>query len=363
GEGVAVGGWCAFGSGTVHIDVMKELGIDYRRAQAVMVEQPIQSSLTEVEVARNDDNDQWLAPMLEAADALGIDFERSVWTHLGALRPGEPSHQIAESRTVLTTPPVRTRTDDSGLVVDQLLIDPGQIHLVRDARGMSNRETAAGRASDTGLFNGLGPISRKMIEKLETTGQLPGPVQALARLDTVYQADGWLGATRTFDSRAPENARKPVRSRRGARKPRPHVVGFPAYWVGPIWLQPWHDDPAAMCTITLEWEGWKREQVVRSRSLLTTRKASRDSKELRVTLPEDWNLVAGVGEIPEAGDVNIGWYPANQVMLITLAGRYLLLMGRTLHRVNDDDIDITVGPERPWARRPRRRKPKDATVR
>ncbi|MFI5586322.1 helix-turn-helix domain-containing protein [Amycolatopsis sp. NPDC051758] len=340
GHEVAEGGWCAFGSGTVHVDVMSEMGIEYYTAPKLAVERPDPPSLSAPEEFEKP-HGSWLQVLRDTADDLDIDYDEAVLRHLGALTPGRPSHQIEESETVLVTPPVQTICDGDGLVDTQLLVEPAQLHLVRRARGMKNRETAAARASTT-TFGKLKPITAKMIEHLERTGQRPSPDYSLARLDTTYQADGWLAATRTFDSRT--QITQPGKStRRRGKAPGPrrlHTVAFPAFWVGPIWLQPWHPDPDVEGEVSLEWDGWKREQRVRSRSLLTTRQAFKNSGKLSVTLPVGWHLVAGLGRVPEAGDVNVGWYPASTGKLLSLTGFYISLLGRNIRRVDDDDASV-----------------------
>lgn len=86
---------------------------------------------------------------------------------------------------------------------------------------------------------------------------------------------------------------------------------FPHFWHGPVWLQPHGDDPNATCIVDLVWLPWRRKQLVRSACAITTRKASVGNHPLHVTVPAGWALIAGIGLLPGAWDINAGWYLAS----------------------------------------------------
>ncbi|XVV10834.1 hypothetical protein ACQP2X_39250 [Actinoplanes sp. CA-131856] len=129
----------------------------------------------------------------------------------------------------------------------------------------------------------------------------------LARLDTVYHADGRLGIDRVFDSRTRQPDRK-----------HGFEVIFPRFWVGPIWLQVRGPDPTAETTIDLVWGPWRRRQRVRSGTVITTRKATTDAPELAVKVPTDWGFAAGLGAVPTAVDINKGWFPVSAKAAVSL---------------------------------------------
>ncbi|MGW5611733.1 hypothetical protein ACWEWI_37910 [Streptomyces sp. NPDC003753] len=123
----------------------------------------------------------------------------------------------------------------------------------------------------------------------------------------VYGTDGRLGIERVFDSG--------VHPARAGEK---HLLHFPDFWSGHVWLQPRGPQANAVGVIELVWGPWQRRQRVRSGNVITTRKASTGTSPLHVRLPPGWHLTAGTGAVPTALDVNQGWRPVNAIAALSL---------------------------------------------
>ncbi len=340
-----VTGWIEFGTGVFASLAAGKAQIKYFQARGLVMKHiPVAPPLPEDDQQHR----QLLTDTFDLADNLKITREL-IRPHLGALRPGQPSHHIAESNTLAVSFPETSRTDDQGRLDTQLLVSGHYLQAIRRARGMSRR-TAAAKASDNEAlrriysttpytepdldreplpddifmaaqeesavdgvsipvganpirFSPIRPITLKQIEHLELEHRIPAVPQVLARLDRLYQADGTLSITRTY------------RSEEYNRTNGRHEIRFPEFWVGPIWIQPHHENPAAECTVELLWDTWARTQLVRAGAVLTTRQAVSDGPALRVTLPEGWSLTAGTGLPSEALNIGIGWYPASKSAL------------------------------------------------
>jgi hypothetical protein len=118
----------------------------------------------------------------------------------------------------------------------------------------------------------------------------------------VYQTDGRLGIDRVNDTLTLS------RNTRGT-----YTVTFPQFWIGHIWLQPRGRQPNDTCTIELVWWPWQRTQRLRSGTVVTTRKATNtaDTPDLQIILPPGWDLTTGLGVVPTALDINVGWRPVS----------------------------------------------------
>ncbi|SEK47669.1 hypothetical protein [Streptacidiphilus jiangxiensis] len=145
------------------------------------------------------------------------------------------------------------------------------------------------------------------METLETTGRIPDAVYRLARLDMAYRADGRLGVDRVYDS---------TTSAKGAKGT--HDVDFPGFWRGHVWLQLRGAGPTDTGVVDLAWGPWQRRQRLRSGCVITTRRATTGSPALKVHVPRGWELIAGVGAMPTAQDINVGWRPASTMAALRL---------------------------------------------
>ncbi|MFF4138850.1 helix-turn-helix transcriptional regulator [Streptomyces mirabilis] len=287
-------GWADFGAGEIPLEVTAKLGITVVDAVSVIGQHAPRTP--PLEAADADE----LKPGMTAMRRLAREFKLR-WSllepHFGDLRPSHRSPQALDGESVVTlsraTP---AGTDDRGALTSQLLMTGEQIRAVRDARGLS-RSAAAREATH---YDPAHPIPEKALEKLETTGRVPPTPHFLARLDTVYQTDGRLGIERTFDSVAhPRSADKP------------YILSFPNYWQGHIWLQPRGGAPNETCDLELRWGPWQRRVRLSSQSVVTTRKATTDAPPLVAYLPPGWHLTAGIGAVPTALDINVGWRPVS----------------------------------------------------
>jgi IS4 transposase len=185
-------------------------------------------------------------------------------------------------------------TDSLGNVERQALVSAAQLRALREGRGLSREQVV----TDVNTLDPLNPVTAHAIETMEATGKFPDVPRVVAALDHVYGCDGRLGLDRVFDSVA-------VQPDKGNK----YAVRFPAYYVGPIWVQATGRDANDTGVVDLIWGSWRRRQRVRSAMLLTTRKARSDSVPLVVAIPRGWRVVAGTGAAPTAVDVNHGWHP------------------------------------------------------
>lgn len=278
-------GWADFGEGYVPEQVAMRLGVTYLRASTFIGPQMV--------YPLSDPDYRHLQPTIREAAQLATRLGLR-WV-LGHNR--SPRHALDGGEVEATLSPGATIFDELGLV-SQLLVSPASAQEIREARGMS-RAAAAERASH---YEPQNRITANMIEALEYSGRIPSPPRVLARLDTVYQMDGRFGVDRTFHFVT-----------HGVGSGGIHSVNFSSYWRGPVWVQARNDDPLAICAVELNWGPWRRRQRLQSGGVLTTRKATTDAPPLRVRVPSGWRIVAGLGAIPTALDVNQGWYPHDLV--------------------------------------------------
>lgn len=146
----------------------------------------------------------------------------------------------------------------------------------------------------------VNPVTTHAIETMEATGKIPGVAGLLAALDHVYGCDGRLGLDRIFDSVA-------AQPEAGSG----YATRFPAYYVGPVWVQATGHDANDTGIVDLTWGSWRRRQKVRSAMIITTRKARADSVPLHIAVPKGWRVTAGTGAAPTAADINHGWHPVS----------------------------------------------------
>ena len=287
-------GWADFGRGIVPPDVAGRIGmrlVDARQiiGDHVPVDPPLSASDHRV-------LSPWFGRARAIADHFGLKWSL-IAPHLGYAGRKDRAPQALDGASLAATIwPGAARVDADGLIVSQLLISPAQARQMRTARGLS-RGAAAASAS---RLNPAGPVSNKAIEAIEAQGHLPEGRHVIARLDTIYNADGRLGIDRTFNSR--------WRARRSAGQ---CLIEFPAYWCGPVWLQATGPTPTELGILEITWGPWRRRQHIRSGGVVTTRKATTDAPPMRVRLPDGWDLAAGTGAVPSALDINRFWSPVS----------------------------------------------------
>ncbi|MFL6124811.1 helix-turn-helix domain-containing protein [Actinophytocola sp.] len=313
-------GWADFGRGVIPETVATELGFTMVAARDVIgghapMFQPLASD-------EGPEPHSMLAGIRRAASWFNVTWSQ-VSAHFGVMRPVVPTARALESETLATTRrPGNAVTDAEGQLVSQLMMTPEQVRAIRDARGLS-RSDVADKASE---YDPNSPISTRMLETLEASGRVPNAAHALARLDMIYETDGRLGIDRVEDF---QNA---TRTSDGRFSP-----NFPWYWQGHVWLQVQAPQPHDAGVMELVWGPWRRHVRVRSFDVVTTRKAmlgpdpkiedsessvrpnSKPSRKkpldhnpkLFVRLPHGWNLSAGMGAVPTALDINVGWRPVN----------------------------------------------------
>lgn len=289
-------GWVDFGRGHVPPDVARRLGIGYIRSGMFTGPDTVWAETSHLA----DSDYRILLPSINEATQLA----RLLGMRWVFGRNRSPRHALDEAEIEATFGSGPSVLDTGGLV-SQLLVTAAKAQDIREARGMS-RATAADLATRHEPSN---PVSAKMIEGLEDGGRIPSPPRALTRLDMAYRMDGRFGIDRTYDSGFHDGST-------GV-----HDITFANYWRGPVWIQARNADPLALCTVELTWGPWRRRQRVQSGGVLTTRKATNDAPPLRVRVPVGWRVVAGLGAIPTALDINQGWYPHDIATAMSLIRR------------------------------------------
>lgn len=234
---------------------------------------------------------------------------------LDSLWPATPAYPLDGFDAAANVRPGEPQVDEHGALVRQALLSRTRLLALRTARGWSRQ----GLADEVTALDPAQPCARQTIERLEDTGTLPRAVLVLARIDTVCGAGGRVGIERVT---AHEDGRwRPLPGRSPLRRWR---VDFPAWWVGPVWLQAVaRAGPREPTDMRLLWGDWARQQPGSGGLVVTTRKApAKDgrpaSEPLLVGLPDGWRLVAGVGAVPAALDVGDGWRPRNPLAAVRL---------------------------------------------
>lgn len=299
-------GWTDFGEGYVPEKVAAALGIGYLRAGTFIGPSMVWGDWSPL----SDSDHRALKPFIREGSQLAARLGLR-WV-FGQNR--SPRHALDGSEIEASLCPGPTAVDELGLV-SQLLVSPAKAQEIRESRGMSR----AAAASSASRLEPQNPVTDKMIERLEDAGRIPSPPRTLARLDMVYGMDGRFGVDRTFHS-----------DTHGVRADGIHRISFASYWRGPVWVQVRNEDPLAVCTVELTWGPWRRRQRMQSGGVLTTRKATTDAPPLYVRVPRGWRVVAGLGAIPTALDVNQGWYPHDIVGAIEIIRAGLRSVRRAL---------------------------------
>lgn len=284
-------GWVDFGRGAIPAAIAARLGAVLLDAREI-----IGSSMPADPPLSADDRREGRTTLGRARDvalSLGLGW-RIFAPHVGMLRPHHVAHSLDGSSLEPAAWPGQVTTDNQGNVERQALVSAAQLRALREGRGLSREQVA----SDVSALDPGNRVTAHAIETMEATGRFPDVTGVVSALDHVYGCDGRLGLDRVFDSVA-------VRPGKGNK----YSVRFPAYYVGPVWVQAAGRDANDTGMIDLTWGSWRRRQRVRSAMLLTTRKARRDSVPLVIAIPGGWRAVAGTGAAPTAADINHGWHP------------------------------------------------------
>lgn len=172
----------------------------------------------------------------------------------------------------------------------------GEYAILRQARLMSQKSAARGASE----LLAVAPVSEDQLSRFERGSSVR--VRWLrARLDTLYQADGYT-CLEDADARLLASRDDPARKR--------YEVAFPEFWVGPIWVSfSCPTEAQEVGHVSLRWWPWQKRLALRPGTTVTTRRATRDSKDLVVDVPNGWTVSGGVGMHPDAIDVNADWVP------------------------------------------------------
>lgn len=255
--------------------------------------------------------------------------------HMGLARSDRAPHPLDGNEV---DPPVGQQSwyTTEGDKARVLAVSPGQLQRMRESRGFTRAEVA----DEVSMLDpSLPPVTARMVEHLETRGQLPAAHHFLPRLDMIYQADGRLGLERLSHGTA-RTLNHHWRSRDRVR------VEFPYYWIGPIWIQAGTGTDAPSGVVDLIWGQWRTQRRIRPGDAITTRKSVLDGPPLHLRVPPGWWVSVGLGAPPTALDINRGWWPAN-----ILAAKSLLLtnidaVGRVfppVRRRPESDWEMTSG--------------------
>jgi transcriptional regulator with XRE-family HTH domain len=147
----------------------------------------------------------------------------------------------------------------------------GQLRALREARGLSQADVAV---LVTALLPDR-PVHDDQIRGVEQ-GRTPRARFLASRLDTVYRADG-----------------------RTCRE----VVDV-------VWLAFQAGERPSEGRVRLEWGPNVKDMVVSGPATVTCRRAQHDDGPLSVVCPAGWKVTGGMGQDPDARDVNFGWYRA-----------------------------------------------------
>jgi transcriptional regulator with XRE-family HTH domain len=290
---LATAGWVDFGRGRVPADVAASIGATVIDARDIVtfsmpVDQPLAPE-------HHREAHGTLRRARDVTLALGLGWRIFV-PHLGMIKPQHATHSLDGSSLRPSASPGETITDSEGRVERQALMPAAQLRALREGRGLSREQVV----QQVAALDPRNPVTTHAIEMIEATGRFPDVAGLLAALDHVYGCDGRLGLDRIFYS----VAARPVAGNR-------YAVRFPAYYVGPIWVQATGRDANDVGIVDLTWGPWRRRQKVRSAMLLTTRKARPDAVPLTVSAPRGWRVIAGTGAAPTAADINHGWHPVS----------------------------------------------------
>jgi transcriptional regulator with XRE-family HTH domain len=319
--------WADFGNGVVPEGVIDRLGMQAVAGTVVargrFVDPP---ELSEAELNRFSDAEAALSRVRIVSSKFRVLWDERVKPYMGHMRPNTTVQPLDGARIVETSWAGDLRTD-RGELVSQLLQPLERIKTIRrTGRNLSARAAAelANAPEADSAPKEVRPeeyITDNQIEALERNGHVPDSLWIIARLDHAYGLDGHLGIDRIRSS-----------SRVRVDEVGRHVIDFPGFWVGPVWLQlrvPEGEKQRAMeGEIDLYWGSWRRLQQVRHGTVVTTRKAVPDRDPLYARVPRGWTFVAGTGLVPGAIDINHDWYPISFRHAAKLAAKYFDMLRR-----------------------------------
>jgi len=136
----------------------------------------------------------------------------------------------------------------------------------------------------------LRPVTVEHIRSIESD-RSTRPRYLRSRLDSVYRADG-------------RTCLEAVEAEPGGP---PFVFAFPRFWVGPVWFTFSSDDHADAAVRIDAPPSYKRMRVADGVSM-TCRRPTPDSAPFVITCPEGWHVTGGMGLLPGAVDINLGWH-------------------------------------------------------
>lgn len=283
-------GWAGFGSGVVP----EQFGVDQLDGAAAVSSPPWEYS-------------SLVRRLQTALKGLGkLDWDWSEITglasyfkiredaipHLSSVMPGDSPLRVAGDHPLLPaagSPEVR-------------LILPGELKRLREDAGWKIAELAR-HASQ--LEHAPAPVSEDDVRGAEA-GRTSRHEYLLAMIDRTLGLDG-----RSCLAPVPPKGRN-----RGTI-----TVSFPAFWIGPVYLQFVSRQPERrQRRMTLTWGPWRRRLDVSPGAVVTTRRSTLDAPPLRVDLPPGWTVLAGLGWPPGAHDVGEGWRPDGLSGMLQLLG-------------------------------------------
>jgi hypothetical protein len=197
-----------------------------------------------------------------------------------------------------------------------------QYRTLREGRGLSKPDAAKLAAEllpdDRDNRRRLRKVTDESIRGVEE-GRNPHPRYLRSRLDRVYRADGRTG-TEAVEPR-----------KRGDT----HVFDIPRFWVGPVWfaIEAGDDRPAV---VRIDWHDIHKEIKVAGRVVVTCRQPDGDHYPFELSCPASWRVTGGMGLMPGAEDVNLGWHrEAGPERKGTINEHLLKAFGRTMADWND----------------------------
>jgi hypothetical protein len=169
-----------------------------------------------------------------------------------------------------------------------------QYRTLRTGRGLSQND-AATLATELLLDDRdrRGRVRKVTVENIRGVeeGRTPRPRYLRSRLDRVYRADGRTGT----EAVEPE------------RHGDAHVFNFPTFWIGPVWfaVEASDDQPAV---VRSDWHESHKEIRVVGGAVMTCRRPISARHPFVLSCPAGWRVTGGMGFLPDAEDVNLGWH-------------------------------------------------------
>jgi transcriptional regulator with XRE-family HTH domain len=192
-------------------------------------------------------------------------------------------------RVARISPPVPTPTEGARPP------DPAAFKRLREARALSQAD-AAQVASE--LLPDQ-PVRADQVRGVEN-GSTPRSQFLRSRLDAVYRADGHLCGDEV-----------PLREGPASTADVRIEVDIPEFWIGPVWFTLVPQGRARSGRVRLEWGSDIKHMVFDGAATITCRRATHDAGSPALFCPRGWQVTAGMGQRPDARDVNFGWLRKN----------------------------------------------------